>query len=167
MHFQKPRNSTRQVRNKAHDSAPGRFFCTLDIKATKRALAYGYITFKNVESSEKSLFTCGTLPLRCFGCSCGSGLPSAQKGELNVCLAAWDVQVARSACPVLNLGRDFNIAFVGGLAQAVRVSRASQGDFFSNLNTSFKTHKGRLNKRTGDDTRSCFLLVVSWCLQRT
>jgi hypothetical protein len=34
--------STRQVRNKAHDSASGRFCCTLDIKATKRALAYGY-----------------------------------------------------------------------------------------------------------------------------
>ena len=118
MHFQKPRNCTRQVRNKAHDSASGRFFCTLDIKATKRALAYGYITFKKHRKFGKSLFTCGTLPLRGFGCSCGSGLPSAQKGELTVCLAAWDVQVARNAAPVLNVDRNFIIVLVGGLAQA-------------------------------------------------
>ena len=59
------------------------------------------------------------MPLRGFGCSCGSGLPSAQKGELTVRLAAWDVQVARNAAPVLNVDRNFIIVLVGGgLAQA-------------------------------------------------
>jgi hypothetical protein len=118
------------------------------------------MAFKNIESSEKSLFNCDTMPLRGFGCSCGSGLPSAQKGELTVCLAAWDVQVARNAAPVLNVGRNFIIVLVGGLAQAVRASRAPQGVLFSNLNTFFRTHKERLNKSTDDGIRACFLLVV-------
>jgi hypothetical protein len=155
------------VRYKAHDSASGSFFCTIDIKATKRALAYGYISFKKHRKIGKSLFHCGTLPLRGFGCSCATGLPSAQKGELAGCLAAWDVHVERNAAPVLNVGRNFTIAPVGCLAQAVRASRAPQGVLFFNLKTSFRTHKERLNKNTCDDTRACFLLVVSWCLQRT
>jgi hypothetical protein len=66
---------------------------------------------------------------------------------------------------VLKVERNFSIVLVGGLAQAVRASEAPQGVLFSNLNTFFGIHKERLNKSNG--TRACFLLVVSWCLQRT
>ena len=146
MHFQKPRNSTRQVRNKAHDSAPGRFFCTLGITLTKRALAYGYITFKkhrkfgNITLHLRHLAASWLrLQLRFWPSQCTKG----RAGRLPCGLGCPSSTQRR---PVLKVDRNFIIALVGGLAQAVRASRAPQGVLFSNLNTPFRNHKEYSNK---------------------